>query len=202
MTHPNYETLLNYIENKLNTVEKTEVDKHLSLPCPVCKNKVAQLYTLFNVMAKDKTVAPPANVLNRAIAAHQKQKNTMLNPILRALATLQFDSRLQLSAMASRGAARTHQVLYTAQHVDIDLKITPEHGEHNLVGQVLADEKTDDLSTAFVTLQDKTGGMLQGVETDSFGQFVFRQIPSGTYDLLFDLGGQEVSISSLELGND
>jgi hypothetical protein len=202
MTHPNYETLLNYSENKLSPVEKTEVDEHLSLPCPVCKNKVAQLRTLFNLMAKDKTVAPPANVLSRAIAAHRKQKNTMPHPILRALATLQFDSRLQLSAMASRGAARTHQVLYTAQHVDIDLKITPEHGEHNLVGQVLADEKSDDLSTAFVTLQDKAGEMLQGVETDSFGQFAFRQVPSGTYDLLFDLGGQEVSINSLELSND
>ncbi|HAE58653.1 MAG TPA: hypothetical protein DCG54_03860 [Anaerolineae bacterium] len=93
-------------------------------------------------------------------------------------------------------------MLYTAQHVDIDLKITPEHGEHSLVGQVLADEKTDDLSTAFVTLQNKTGGMLQGVETDSFGQFAFRQVPSGIYDLVFDLGAQEVSINSLELSND
>lgn len=202
MTHPNYETLLNYTENKLGPVEKTEVDKHLSLPCPVCKNKVAQLHTIFNMTARDKTVAPPANVLSRAIAIHRKQKNTLPHPILRALATLQFDSRLQLSAMASRGAARTHQMLYTAQHVDIDLKITPEHGEHSLVGQVLADEKTDDLSTAFVTLQNKTGGMLQGVETDSFGQFTFRQVPSGIYDLVFDLGAQEVSINSLELSND
>jgi hypothetical protein len=40
------------------------------------------------------------------------------------------------------------------------------------------------------------------VETDSFGQFAFRQVPSGIYDLVFDLGAQEVSINSLELSND
>jgi hypothetical protein len=202
MTHPGYETLVNYLENTLNPLERAEMEEHLSAPCPACKRKVEQLRTLFAAAATDKTVAPPAEVLNRAIAIHQEQAKAGTNPILRALATLQFDSRLQLSAMASRGAARTHQMLYSAQHVDIDLKITPEHGEHDLVGQILAEEKTAEGSSAFVTLQNEAGESLKGVETDSFGQFAFRQVPSGTYDLLFDLGSQEVSITRLELSDE
>lgn len=202
MTHPAYEILVNYLENTLSPLEQAEVEGHLSAPCPACRRKVEQLRTVFAAAAADKTVAPPAEVLNRAIAIHQKQAKARENPILRALATLQFDSRLQLSAMPSRGAARTHQMLYSAQHVDIDLKITPDHGEHDLVGQILAEEKTAEGSSAFVTLQNEAGESLKGIETDSFGQFAFRQVPSGTYDLLFDLGSQEVSITRLELNDE
>lgn len=202
MTHPGYEILVSYLENTLSPLEQAKVDEHLSAPCPDCKRKVNQLRIVFDAAMTDKTVAPPVDVLNRAIAIHQKQAKARANPILRALATLQFDSRQQLSAMPSRGAARTHQMLYSAQHVDIDLKITPEHGEHDLVGQILAEEKTDERSTAFVTLQNEAGESLKGVETDLFGQFAFRQVPSGTYDLLFDLGSQEVSITRLELNDE
>ena len=202
MTHPDYKILVSYFENTLNPLEKAKADEHLSAPCPACKRKLAQLRTVFTAAATDKTVAPPPDVLKRAIAIHQKQAKARANPILRVLATLQFDSRLQLSAMASRGTARTHQMLYSAQHVDIDLKITPEHGEHNLVGQILAEEKTAQGSIAFVTLQNEAGESLKGVETDLFGQFAFRQVPSGTYDLVFDLGSQEISINNLELSND
>lgn len=202
MTHPSYEILVNYLENTLSPLEQAEVEGHLSAPCPACTRKVAQLRTVLNATAADKTVAPPADVLKRAVAIYQEQTKARTNPILRALATLQFDSRLQLSAMPSRGAAHTHQMLYSAQHVDIDLKITPEHGEHDLVGQILAEEKTAEGSTAFVTLQNQAGESLKGVETDSLGQFAFRQVPSGIYDLVFDLGSQEVSINRLELNDE
>lgn len=202
MTHPDYEVLVNYLENTLNPVEHAKVEEHLSVPCRACKRKVEQLRTVFHAAAADRTIAPPAEALNRAIAIYREREKARPNPILRALATLRFDSRLQFSATTSRGAARTHQMLYSAQHVDIDLKITPEHGEHNLIGQILAEEKPDRESIAFVTLQNEAGEILKGVETDSFGQFIFRQVPSGIYGLVFDLGSQEVSIASLELNND
>lgn len=201
MTHPTYETLVNYIENKLIEADRIKVDEHLSHPCLQCKSKLAQLHTVLETATTDKTVAPPADVLSRAIAIYQKPAKAT-HPILRVLATLQFDNRIQLSAMASRGVSRAHQMLFTTQQVDIDLKITPEHSQHTLVGQILGSEQTAEASMAFVSLQNKAGKPLMGTETGSLGQFTFRQIPSGIYDLVFDLGSQEIAINSLEFGND
>jgi hypothetical protein len=201
MIHPNYKTLVNYIENKLIEADRIKVDEHLSHPCPQCKSKLAQLHAVLEAVATDKTVAPPADVLSRAIDLHRKPAKAT-HPILRVLATLQFDNRIQMSAMASRGVSRAHQLLYTTKQLDIDLKITPEHSQHTLVGQILGSEQTDEISTAFVSLQNKTGKPLMGTETGSLGQFAFRQIPSGIYDLVFDLGSQEVAINSLEFIND
>jgi hypothetical protein len=42
----------------------------------------------------------------------------------------------------------------------------------------------------------------RSVEADSLGQFTFKQIPPGVYDLTIDLGSQEVAITGLEFSND
>lgn len=203
MIHPSYETLISFIEDQLSESELAKVEKHLSRPCQECSNKIAQLRVVFEAVGEDRTIAPPPAVLSRAVATFKKQPSpSSPRPLLRVLAELLFDSRLQLSPMGSRGAARTRQMLFTTQQVDIDLNITPEHRDNNLVGQILDREQTDEPSVAFVSLQNETGTLLRSIEADSLGQFTFRQIPSGIYDLVIDLGSQEVAVTGLEFGND
>jgi hypothetical protein len=203
MNHPTYATLVDYIEQRLNSADQGAIDAHLALPCVHCEHQLAQLRTLFTAMNTDKTSAPPAEVLKRAVALHKNRAKSLPNPIMRVLATLQFDSRLQLSAAATRGAARrARQVLYSAPQVDIDLKITPELGEHDIVGQVLVSEQADDRSTAFVSLYNEAGESLMDTETDLLGQFALKKVPSGIYNLVFDLGSQEIAINSLEFFDD
>ncbi len=204
MNHPTYMMLIDYIENQLPEKDRAKLDGHLTRPCQQCNEKISLLRIALNAAANDQTVAPPADVLRRAVALYQKQPVTPLQPLLRVFADLRFDSRLQLSLSAVRGASTSHtrQMLFSTQLVDIDLRITPEQYGHNLMGQILISEKFAEKPTAFVSLHNRSGELLKGTETDRLGQFNFKQIVPGVYDLDFDLGSQEVAITALELGND
>lgn len=203
MIHPNHETLINYVEDQLSEADQASTEAHLSRPCQECTNKVVQLRMVLDAARKDRTSAPPPGVLDRAVAAFKERAAIAPRQLLRVLAELLFDSRLQLSPMGSRGAARTRQMLFTTHQIDIDLSITPERRDHNLAGQILDREQTDELSSvAFVSLQNEAGTLLRSIETDPFGQFTFKQIPPGVYDLVIDLGSQEVAVTGLELSND
>jgi hypothetical protein len=93
-------------------------------------------------------------------------------------------------------------MLFTAQQVDIDLKISTGHETYDVLGQVLGTQQVGDVPSAFVSLQSKTGQILRATETDPLGQFAFREISSGVYDLIFDLETQEIAVHGLEVGND
>jgi hypothetical protein len=121
---------------------------------------------------------------------------------MRVVAALRFDSRLQLSAAGTRGAGRGRQMLFTTEQVDIDLQVKPGRTDSDLTGQMLSTQDSGEALTAFVSLQSTAGTWQQATETDSLGQFTFRQIPSGSYDLTFDLGNQEIAIPGLEFQND
>lgn len=203
MTHLTYTTLMSYIGNQLSENDRLEVETHLhSGSCQECSSKAARLRVVLDAIVQDRSVAPPVSVLRKAININIKQPVSLAQPFLQMLAKLQFDSRLQLSPLQSRGIAKTRHMLFSTPQLDIDLEITPERGEHNLVGQILDSEQADEPSQAFVSLKSQTGEILQGTETDSLGQFTFQQVPPGLYDLTFDLDSQEVFISSLELVND
>lgn len=204
MTHLTYTTLLSYVGDCLPEADRAQIEAHLfSDLCQQCGSRVARLRAVLEAVTKDNSVAPPASVLRRALDIDLKRPTApSAQPFLQILAKLQFDSRLQLSPLLARGASKTRHMLFSTPQLDIDLEITPEDGDHSLVGQILDSEQANEPSLAFVSLKNETGEVLQGTETDSLGQFTFQQIPTGVYDLIFDLDSQEVFISSLELIND
>lgn len=204
MIHPTYETLVNYLENQLPEIDRAQVEEHLSGSCQQCSGKLAKLRTVLELTLSDRTFAPSAAVLKQAVTLLPQRLTHVSNPLLRVFAQLQFDSRLQLSRTAVRGpkTSQSRQMLFSAQQVDIDLQITPERGEHHLVGQILSSDQRAGQMAAFVSLHNKSGELLKGTETDALGQFTFKQIPAGVYNLDFDLGSQEVAILDLEFSND
>jgi hypothetical protein len=203
MAHLKYETLLNYLDDRLPAAQRSEVDAHLAESCQVCERRLARLSTVLHVAAADRTVAPPEAVLKRAIESRRTGDGSPApKPWMRVVAALSFDSHLQLSSAATRGPARARQMLFSTEHVDIDLQVKPGRGEHDLLGQVLGARSVGEAVPAFVSLQGSAGHPFMATETDPLGQFAFRQIPSGVYDLVFDLENQEVAITGLEFQND
>ncbi len=204
MAHPTHETLLRYIENQLPQSEQKLVESHIASPCRRCSNILARLRLVLDVASDDRTKAPPVPVFQKSVDFFRQRPAISFQERVRILAKLIFDNHTQMPQLSMRGASpiSTHQMLFSAQQVDIDLQITPDQGKHNLVGQILGSDQTTDPSLAFVCLKSESGEMLEGTETDSLGQFTFRQIPSGIYDLVFDLESQEVAITSLEFRND
>lgn len=202
MAHFNYETLLNYLEDQLSVEERSQVDAHVS-SCQRCGQRLALLRTVLQSTAGDRTVAPPESILKRAVdIAHDRRESSQRKPWMRVVAALRFDSRLQLSSAATRGATRGRQMLFTTEQVDIDLQIKPGRTDSDLLGQMLSTQRTGEILPAFVSLQSSAGVLLRATETDSLGQFTFRQISSGIYDLVFELEDQEVAITGLEFEND
>lgn len=202
MAHFKYETLLNYLEDQLSVEERSQVDAHVS-SCQRCGQRLALLRTVLQSTVGDRTVAPPESILKRAVdIQHRRQEFPQRQPWMRVVAALRFDSRLQLSSAATRGAARGRQMLFTTEQVDIDLQIKPGRTDSDLLGQMLSTQRSGEILPAFVSLQSSAGLLLRATETDSLGQFTFRQIPSGIYDLVFELEDQEVAITGLEFEND
>jgi hypothetical protein len=201
MTHLKYETLLDYLEDRLLAEERSEVDAHLVGGCPQCKRRLSLLREVLVSIAGDNTVAPPADILKKAVGIAGRGPFRP-KPWMRVIAALSFDSRLQLSPAALRGVGRARQMLFTTEQVDIDLQVKPAGVDHDLLGQVLGAGHSGEAVPAFVSLQSSGGQPLRATETDSLGQFAFRQIPSGVYDLVFDLETQEVAVTGLEFQND
>lgn len=202
MAHIKHGTLLSYLEDQLSGEERSQVDAHLARPCWQCARDLTLLRAVLHSTAEDRTVAPPEEILQRAIDIPKSHQPSQPRPWLRVVAALHFDSRLQLSAAATRGATRTRQLLFTTEQVDIDLQIKPGRDESDLLGQMLSARHPEQLAPVFVSLQSSAGELLRATETDLLGQFAFRQIPSGIYDLIFELENQEVAVTGLELKND
>jgi hypothetical protein len=148
----------------------------------------------------DRTAALPDAILRGR--SRSKGKPERPGAWQRVVASLSFDSRLQLSSAPTRGPARTRQMLFTSEQVEIDLQFKPGREVHDLFGQVLGAGRMDKTIPAFVCLQNTTGQLYRATETDSLGLFAFRQIPPGVYDLVLDLGNQEVAVTGLDLQND
>lgn len=200
MPHLKYDILLNYLEDHLSAEERSKVDMHLAEPCWQCGRRLTLLRTVLNSVARDRTVAPPEDILRRAVdISRSHRERPERKPWMRVIAALRFDSQQQLSFAATRGVTRTRQMLFTTEQVDIDLQIKPGRTDNDLLGQMLS---TGEAVPAFVSLQNNAGSLLRATETDSLGQFVFRQIPPGSYELVFDLENQEVAITGLEFKND
>jgi hypothetical protein len=203
MTHLKSDILLNYLENQLSAEERSKAELHLAEPCWHCGRRLALLRTVLHSVAGDRTVAPPPAILKRAVdIGHSRRERPTRSPWMRVIAALSFDSRLQLSAAATRGAKRVRQMLFTTDQVDIDLQVTPGRADNDLIGQMLSSERSGEVTPAFVSLQSRTGELVRATETDTRGQFAFRQVPFGVYDLVFDLENQEVAVTGLELQND
>ncbi len=203
MAHLKYQTLLNYLEDDLSAEERSQVEAHLAEPCWQCARHLALLRSTVHATSGDRTIAPPEAVLQRAVdIGRSRRSHPERKPWMRVVAALRFDSQLQLSEAHVRGVTRTRQMLFTTEQVDIDLQIKPGRADHDLLGQMLSARRSGEGVAAFVSLQNRAGTLLRATETDSLGQFVFRQIPPGSYELVFDLENQEVAITGLEFSND
>ena len=202
MEHPTIETLINFAENQLPESEQALVKEHLSGSCQQCSAFLIRMRRLLDAAKNEGVFTPPDAELRKAIAAFKKRGSARQETRKPILASLFFDSRTRPSLAAVRGAQSGRQVLFKAGQYDIDLQIVPEHGDTRLVGQVLGSDQLEEGLSVFVSLNDQNGEVIQGAESDRHGQFAFRKLQPGRYDLVFDLQDQEVAIKSLELGDD
>ncbi len=198
MTHPDYETLLNYVEASQSVEARASTEAHLNQPCSQCQARTKHIAELLGMLAvPDSTFVPPPAVLRRMLNVPYRQRisERSTTPL-----SLVFDSLTQrIVGSRAGGAPNAQQLLFSAEGVDVDLHVTSGPNQLTLRGQVLGSPSGQSRSTILVILQSGEENVLT-TETDRLGQFVFHSVPAGTYDLHVELEETEIAIPGLRLG--
>ena len=151
--------------------------------------------------------APPA-LVRAAIelwpAAHRATWTGVAQAALRLVnAVLSFDSWAQPPvALGMRAAASdTRHLLFSAMGRDIDLRISPVADHYALAGQILG---PDEAGVIELATQPDAGSGAQGAHVaalDSLGEFRLEGVRGGTYRLTLRMGGDEIVLPPIEVGD-
>ncbi|HTP06984.1 MAG TPA: carboxypeptidase-like regulatory domain-containing protein [Anaerolineae bacterium] len=198
--HIPFATLIDYQDHAVSVSERETVESHLAEPCSLCQQNLQRAGELLAAFAQpDRTVAPPQDVVRRAMDAFALRPPAV--SLTRIVASLLFDNFRQAPLAAVRGAARSRQLLFNAAEIDIDLQITAERYGTTLIGQVLSGQPLASEVMPIVRLY-RNGEVIRTVASDAQGQFAFRAVTPGTYDLGVMLAHREVVLEGLELAHD
>jgi len=137
--------------------------------------------------AIDLVPAPPS-LLARVAAAGRRQ----------LAAVLSVDSWAQPSmALGMRSsAASTHQLLYTADGRDLDLRIVAEGATYAVGGQVLGADVAGEVELAVAAGSEPP----RVAALDDLGGFRIAGVAGGRYALTLRLAGDEIVLPPLEIG--
>ncbi len=203
-THPTFETLLDFVENRLPEATHDQVMAHLTSPCDVCQAEVQAISDMLHLLKKEQLAEPPPSVVRRAIHLFKRlQEQRIGDGRPRMMAHLLFDSRHIARAVAARGVVgQERQMLYSVEGLDIDLQVSGEDSQRTirLIGQVMpADDDPSQVQGCQIRLEQEEE-VTATVTADELGTFVFPAVVPGDYELWLDLPQAEVWIPSLIIG--
>jgi hypothetical protein len=116
------------------------------------------------------------------------------SPARRVVATLTFDSRSSGSALGMRSIRMdSRQMLYSAPDADLDLRITVQHDECVVAGQIIC----EGCAGAAVEISGVTGSAQ--ARLSELCEFTLPAVPVGNYSLIVKACDIEIVIPELEL---
>ncbi|MBL8351374.1 MAG: hypothetical protein JNL87_13815 [Burkholderiaceae bacterium] len=156
--------------------------------------------------ARDELSDAPAQAIERAIALWPAPVPVSVEALADAAAAalrlvqavLSFDSRAGGPlALGLRGAApdTLHQLVFTAEGRDIDLRIEAGPAGYEIAGQLLGPDEPGN-----VLLAPEAGGEPLRVAIDEFGEFRFTPVDAGRYRLTLQTGGLAIELPVVEAG--
>jgi len=202
MKHPNFQKLVDYLNNQLTADETQAIEAHVT-GCAQCETELNRARYLVTTQQDDDLVAPELSLLSRVVTAFRRQQNRLPNRPQRE-ASLEFDSWTEMAPVGARGMAQERQLLFSEEMFDVDLQIVkdpPKSSTFTLRGQVLnGDDETGfaDLDGLEIRLTDAASTEWRGL-TDTLGQFSFSQLPEGVYTLSIILEDHDIILEDVEL---
>ncbi len=202
MKHPKFETLLDFLENRLPKAKADQVAAHLALPCAVCQGEIEGMRDILQLLRNEHLSEPSAVAVQRAIRLFRRfHERPSSDERPRLIARLLFDNLLTPSSVAVRGIGNERQLLYRAEEFDVDLQVADEGGQGSLhlLGQVMP--LADDVSQVHGGLVRLTQGddVAASATADELGTFAFQAIAPGDYELWLDLPRARIWIPDLTL---
>lgn len=185
--HISFETLLDFVEDRLDRKSADRVSAHLSQGCDMCVERthwIRQIGPSIAAASEVRPTYPPHSVLEKAKRlARKSSKEHSRRSIPQLIAELLFDASRPIAFAGTRSLSfRENQRIYAApdHFIDIWEEKQPD-GRWYQIGQVLSRKSREPLDQTEVTLQDVNGKVcyatLQGTE------FHFPNTDPGVYQL-------------------
>lgn len=188
--HISVETLANIVEDRATSGGLETAMTHLST-CSICSDTLRRLQQLILMMRSDRTSDAPQDVLTAAINIFSQERRP---PLRRIVALLAFDSRNASPAFGVRSLrAASRQVLYSAEEIDLELRITVQNDECILAGQVIG----EGCAEGQVEISGVAGR--SKATLNEVCEFTLSPVPPGNYSLTVTMLDREIEIPELEL---
>jgi len=189
-THISVETLVAIAENRATSEAREAAMAHIST-CLTCHDTLRRLQQLILTMKSDSTTDAPRDVLASAVNIFSQEKHS---PLRRIVAFLIFDSRNTGPAFGVRSLhAASRQMLYSAEEMDLELRITVQNDECILAGQVIG----EGCAEGHVEISGVAGTSIATL--NEVCEFTLPPIPPGNYSLTVRMLDREIEIPELEL---
>jgi hypothetical protein len=194
-SHLSTEKIADAIENRLSANEIDSFEAHLE-GCQDCANEYKALEHSIGLMRRDDAKDAPAEALKFAFDLFRTRKQLVPREqtvAQKILATLKLDVSPFSPVFGERSAAASaeRQMLFDAGDFDVDLRIQGGENGFNLAGQILG-ELSDRNS---IRLENKEGKFEATIS--ALGEFEFKNVPTGIYDLTLLLGDSEIVVEDL-----
>lgn len=190
-SHVSLETLVDVAEDRATAAVREGARRHIST-CSTCEDALHRLQQLIQMMRTDTAADPPRDVLLSAINIFVPKK---AKSVPRIVALLIFDSRSAGPAFGLRSVNTTsRQLLYSAQEMNLDLRITVQNEECVVAGQLIRGETC---TGGVVEISNATGTL--ETPLNELCEFTLSAIPLGTYSLRVRMLDVEIEIPELEL---
>jgi hypothetical protein len=197
--HPGVEQLLDYLDGRLSAPEAAVIQAHLESGCGQCAAERTRWERTLASLRSTEQDTPPEWVLRRAFAAFANFV-PQTSGWQRFLASLVFDSRVQAAPAGARDTGgASFQLLYqsnppgTPEGVEVDLLCERETVGWTITGQAVG----GGFSRA---LCSRAGEVLEA-PIEPGGEFHFRQVPVGIYELSLLGEGVEILLGDVQLGD-
>lgn len=194
-----FETLVSYVDGSLDISAVPAVDSHLTSGCAACGEGVEWLRKTLHAMRTDDLQAPPRETVDNVLEYFRKvHRKSFLASVRRCVdAMLLFDSSRQPEYSGVRSVQGSgKQLLYQADHYDIDLRLHPaEPSEYtHIIGQIMVEDDRFDQVSGIPVHVSAARTLLWSTLTDTLGVFYLRSVPQGRYDLKVVLLDREIDI--------
>ena len=202
MRHVTLENLIDYIEHRTSSVEKSTLEDHLT-NCSDCGELNQEFQVVIARLREDASFEPPVELLQWGINLFQPVAQPKgASGLRKFIASLVFDTYDQpMMAGVRRVGAPPRQLLFRAGDVDVDVKIESMEANNRitLVGQVLSSNAKFFDNTP-VKLESH-GIVRYRTRTNVVGEFSFDEVPKDTYHLSVDLPEGQITLFCVHRGN-
>lgn len=194
--------LLDWVEGRLPEREARAVEERLATAGSTTRADVAWLRAFARISEDIVIASPPSEVRDTLIERFEAYAEGEQQPGLlkRLVATLTFDSSLQPAPGLRAGSVmESQQLVYSTDAADLAMIVRrrPRDELLDLDGQILPVNSTD--SGVFgVQLLDGPSEVAT-TATNDLGEFTFKAVPPGVYEMLAGNDRVEIQIPRLEL---